>query len=150
MNRSCYSFARLTLVAAALTLGVVAASAQEGGFRQSTPARGLDGSPVAAQSSDAGIIKEINAQQFEAIDRDHDNYVNLAEFMSSPILRGDVIAAATGQAPTVAAPRSDGSVLIKPAPGRNTPELFRQLDKDRDGFLDSIEIAAFYVGELEG
>jgi hypothetical protein len=141
------------LVPAAILFFAAMAHAEGGAVRPpAPPAKELEETPVTSNStgktSGSGTIKEINAQQFEAIDKDNDDHINLDEFTSSPILSGGN-EVAPGQAATEAAPRSDGSVLVKPVSGRNTPELFRRLDKDRDGYLDSVEIAAFYLSELE-
>ncbi len=144
------------IIAAAVGLAGPALFAQAQSQAETAPptevSRAEDTTPVSStatgKTSGTGTIKEINAQQFEIIDRDNDDHINLAEFTSSTILAG-VDGVAPGQTATVAAPRTDGSVLVKPANGRNTPELFSRLDKDRDGFLDSVEIAAFYLHELE-
>ncbi len=119
---------------------------QRSGQHQSDPPSSVGN--VTGKTNGSGTIKEITADQFDEIDVNDDLRISLSEFTSSSLL-SEENAAVTGQLPTVAAPRTDGTVVIKPSSGRNTAELFRRLDRNQDQYLDSVEIAAFYLDELE-
>lgn len=146
MNNSRQTIALLAVLS--LAFWALTMRAQESGARrQQVDAPAAVGNAT-GKTSGSGVIKEITADQFDEIDTNHDQRISLSEFRNSPILSGANEAVA-GQLPTVAAPRTDGTVVVKPTPGRNTSELFRRLDRNRDGQLDSVEIAAFYLDELE-
>ena len=131
-----------------LALSVLTMPAQEAGSRPQPADPAAPVGSATGKTSGSGIIKEITADQFDQIDTDGDQRISLSEFTRSPILSGGN-GVASGQLPTVAAPRTDGTVVVKPTSGRNTPELFRRLDRNGDAQLDSVEIAAFYLNELE-
>jgi hypothetical protein len=147
------------LLAASLALTGATAFAQSSASTSSSedyappPVPVQSGAPVSTNStgktSGSGTTREITVEQFTAVDTDSDGRISLNEFIASPVLGSNASSDATARSSISGTPRSDETTKVDAdVRGRNTPELFRQLDKNEDGFLSATEIAAFYQVDI--
>ncbi|HWA28405.1 MAG TPA: EF-hand domain-containing protein [Lacunisphaera sp.] len=84
------------------------------------------------------------SESFRAADTDLDGKISLDEFVAMR---------SSSPGPGTRSSRNGSPRADDPAPAtraRNTPDAFRQLDVNKDGYLDPSEFAAFSLGESSG
>jgi hypothetical protein len=111
------------------------------------PAPGTPDSPDLYPSGktpvSSGVSQAPVNDQYATVDSDLDGRISLNEFTSAAVLNGG--ASVTTRSAASGIPRSDETT--GDAKGRNTPEVFRQFDVNKDGYLSSAEFAAYTQAE---
>lgn len=87
----------------------------------------------------SGVSEAPVNNRYAAVDADHDGRISLSEFTSAA--GRDDGASTTTRSAASGIPRSDETTGESKT--RNTPEEFRQLDVNKDGYLSAKEFAAY-------